>query len=947
MQRSKASQVCRHLAVFALWVTLAPVVPTAAQPPASNPNEMCGDGTTFTVNLPGLNVLPLGLPAPNDSITLPNGCDIYALLVSGYERNKNFDELTFYKLAKFVSERNGYVHYAWWNNIMKEYMAGPAHDFSVTIPLLGTFQANPGGLIGVHAVGFAPLDFLTATSLFPKALPEEDTQFQADAKLLLQAIRAHNPNAIIIVGGHSMGGEAVARLGTDTNVVIDLLAPIDPVGNRTRPVGKVTNRTYNWTRWRAAQSVWGGYRQADCIRVGAFPLPCKDFDSRLFHVEYRCEPKGVGPLLDEPPVIATRAPGICPGPWVDPGKRRTIKSNVRHLLHRWQTEALFPFDFNASEPFIYQGTDTATTAGPVVFAQEALGENGLLEADPQKTCSTPLKEDPLDPTLKCDPGDGHGEIVGFRGLGSQGAIPVGLQAQNWPTTAAGRRQKLVEMTTAPGVDIFKISTDPPAWEHEPLNPHLCMVSDDMVRILQTILDQRGIGSAPEDTTAPVSVATLRPGANAAGWHNEDVSVSIISADNPGGSGVRQIEHTLTGAQFGTMVTPGDTATETVAAEGTTTVGFRATDNADNTEQQKTVNIKIDKTLPSISATASPLPNGNNWNKTDVLVSFPASDEAGGSGIATASADVLVTAEGADQEITGTAEDNAGNQAAASVILNIDKTPPGIVLASRTPAANGAGWNNSDVTVVWDCTDALSGPTAPNVTQTVNKGGAAQMVIGTCGDLADNTASDTQADINIDKTGPGVSIATPPDGAVYLLNAVVNADYACTDGLSGIASCSGPVASGAAINTASVGEKQFKVDGNDVAGNSASLTSNYSVHYVFSGFGNPIGPIPMMNVSNAGRTVPVKYSLQNAQGSFISSLTSFVSLVSGPVGCDASVPGVLAEETHAAGSATIRYDAVSNQFIYNWKTDKSWAGTCRALQLTLSDGTQYLAFFQFK
>jgi asparagine synthase (glutamine-hydrolysing) len=39
-----------------------------------------------------------------------------------------------------------------------------------------------------------------------------------------------------IVAGHSMGGNAVARLGADPGVSIDLLAPIDPVGNRTRPI---------------------------------------------------------------------------------------------------------------------------------------------------------------------------------------------------------------------------------------------------------------------------------------------------------------------------------------------------------------------------------------------------------------------------------------------------------------------------------------------------------------------------------------------------------------------------------------------------------------------------------------------------------------------------------------------------------------------------------------
>jgi hypothetical protein len=754
---------------------------------------MCGDGTTFTVHLPGLNVLPAGVRAPDDSITLPNGCRIYALFVSGYERNKNLDELTFYKAAKFISENNGYVHYAWWNNIMKEYMAGPAHDFSVTIPLLGTFQANPGGLMGTHAVGFVPLNFLAATTLFPKALPEEDTQFQADAKLMLQAIRSRNPDAIIIVGGHSMGGESVARLGTDTTVDIDLLAPIDPVGNRTRPVGQTTNFTYNWTRWRAARSAWGGFRQADCVRIGAFPLPCRDFDSRLFHVAYRCVSGGVGPLLDSPPTIPTRAPGICPGPYVDPGTRRTIRSNVKHLLHRWQKEALFPFDFNSDQPFIYQGTDTITSSGAVIRAQQGLGENALLEFNPLKTCATPLKPDPRDPTLRCDPGDGHGEIVGFRGIDPAvgGAVPIGLQAQHWPAVdnAALRRQRLIEMTTAPGVDPFKLSTDEPSWLHEPLNPHLCMVSDDMLRILQTVMNERG-EEEPTDSTAPLSVVELTPTANEAGWHNADVGIAL-SASDPGGSGVQRIEHSLTGAQTGGAVTNGATAATTVTAEGTTTIAYHATDNANNVEALKTLSINLD----------------------------------------------------------------------------------------LSPAA--------------------------------------------------------------------ITIAAPAEAASYLLNQTVSSQYDCVDALSGVESCAGPVTSGSPIDTTAVGNKEFTVTVADVAGNEGAVSHEYFVRYAFSGFGGPVFPMPLWNKVAAGSPIRVKYRLADAMGRAIVDHASFVSLRSAQVSCITHDVTLGDEQTHASGDGAMILDPIDHVFHTSWQTSTTWVGTCRRLTLTLNDGAEHAAIFQFK
>lgn len=106
-------------------------------------------------------------------------------------------------------------------------------------------------------------------------------------------------------------------------------------------------------------------------------------------------------------------------------------------------------------------------------------------------------------------------------------------------------------------------------------------------------------------------------------------------------------------------------------------------------------------------------------------------------------------------------------------------------------------------------------------------------------------------------------------------------------------------------------------------------------------------MPIANVARAGRTVPVKYSLRDANGASIADLASFVSLTSAAVACDADAPDVLAEETDAAGSTTIRYDVDANQFVYNWKTDSAWAGSCRLLQLALNDGTKRLALFEFR
>jgi hypothetical protein len=99
----------------------------------------------------------------------------------------------------------------------------------------------------------------------------------------------------------------------------------------------------------------------------------------------------------------------------------------------------------------------------------------------------------------------------------------------------------------------------------------------------------------------VTTATASPGANANGWNNTNVVVTLNSTDSePGGSGVKEIDFTLTGAQTGTNKILGGTASVTISAEGTTTLTFFAIDNAGNQESPKTLTVKIDKTPPVIS-----------------------------------------------------------------------------------------------------------------------------------------------------------------------------------------------------------------------------------------------------------------------------------------------------------------------------------------------------------
>jgi len=81
----------------------------------------------------------------------------------------------------------------------------------------------------------------------------------------------------------------------------------------------------------------------------------------------------------------------------------------------------------------------------------------------------------------------------------------------------------------------------------------------------------------------------------------------------------------------------------------------------------------------------------------------------------------------------------------------------------------------------------------------------------------------------DMTPPVITITTPDNGATYLLNQIVNADWSASDGTgTGVRSKDGTVPSGLPINTATVGSKDFTVTATDYAMNTDSKTVTYNV-----------------------------------------------------------------------------------------------------------------------
>ncbi|MCA1622137.1 MAG: family 10 glycosylhydrolase [Acidobacteria bacterium] len=110
-----------------------------------------------------------------------------------------------------------------------------------------------------------------------------------------------------------------------------------------------------------------------------------------------------------------------------------------------------------------------------------------------------------------------------------------------------------------------------------------------------------VADAVPDTLAPVTTAAPAPatpdGQN--GWYTTDVGVTLSTSDNC--SGVASTEYSTDGGQTWHPYA----GAFTVSTEGTNFVLYRSTDVAGNAETAGSLVVKIDKTAPALSLTATP------------------------------------------------------------------------------------------------------------------------------------------------------------------------------------------------------------------------------------------------------------------------------------------------------------------------------------------------------
>jgi hypothetical protein len=207
------------------------------------------------------------------------------------------------------------------------------------------------------------------------------------------------------------------------------------------------------------------------------------------------------------------------------------------------------------------------------------------------------------------------------------------------------------------------------------------------------------------------------------------------------------------------------------------------------------------------------------------------------------------------------------------------------------------------------------------------------------------------------TGPTLSTTTPLPGQV------VTATYSCADPLSngvasGVATCGthtfgGVPSTGTLTSTfpaTGTGPQTYSVTATDVAGNTFTASTPYSVNYAFEGFFLPVANAPAVNKINDRTIVPLVFQVEKAAEAEITGLK--LASAGGTVSITASNSNSLLCTRHVPASS-IPITSLFNSgllglgdgfYLFAWTTNLP-SGACVDLSVNVGDGVSHDAIFQ--
>ena len=286
---------------------------------------------------------------------------------------------------------------------------------------------------------------------------------------------------------------------------------------------------------------------------------------------------------------------------------------------------------------------------------------------------------------------------------------------------------------------------------------------------------------------------------------------------------------------------------------------------------------------------------------------------------------------------------------ASSEIKVDRSAPSAPVATTTPASPVFdGWFMDTVTVSYNGSTDPTLPDDSDGSGVPSSGYSAAQPFSTSGphnysgtatDNAGNVSAPVTGSVKVDASDPTFGACT--GGPFTQGSGLQPVTITATDAHSGLDNAASTLSG--TINTSTIGDKTVTFTAKDNVAHEATKQCTYKVIYNFSGFFRPVDNDGVINTVKAGQSIPVKFSLSGDQGLSIFAANSPASQ---KVVCDAGADLDALEETAAAGSSGLSYDASIDQYNYVLKSDKAWAGTCRKLSVTLMDGTVHTANFKF-
>ena len=93
---------------------------------------------------------------------------------------------------------------------------------------------------------------------------------------------------------------------------------------------------------------------------------------------------------------------------------------------------------------------------------------------------------------------------------------------------------------------------------------------------------------------------------------------------------------------------------------------------------------------------------------------------------------------------------------------------------------------------------------------------------------------------------------------------------------------------------------------------------------------------------AGATVPVRFAIAG-----LSDPSDVTDVYSESADCETGEAAWTGVGSPDESFSAVTVDPSNGQYQVDWKTSRSWKGTCRTLVLVLSDNTEHTAFFRFR